>query len=267
VKQPEVREHWERLAKSHGIALAATTKTSTIKRLEVAALERALRAAGLTEGAVLEAGCGNGWNCTALSERIPGVRFTGFDYVSAMVENARELAAGNDRVRFEIGDLLDLAANTALDGPWDGIFTDRCLINLLDPARQARAIEELARRVKPGGTLILLENFAASHARLNELRVLGGLPERPPAEHNRFFGDDLLEPGRFDGLELVEVDDFGALHDLVLYVLVPMLESGEVVYEHPLVEAATTLSLRGAVEKLGLGATGQNRLLRFSRTG
>ena len=37
MKQPEVREHWERLAKSHGIALAATTKTSTIKRLEVAA--------------------------------------------------------------------------------------------------------------------------------------------------------------------------------------------------------------------------------------
>ncbi len=204
----------------------------------------------------------------ALAERFPEATFTGFDYVSEMVESAREQAQRLelDRVRFEVGDLLELEQAAHLAGPWDAVFTDRCLINLLDADLQAAAIEGLAGLVRPGGTLIVLENFASTYARQNELRTLAGLPLREPAAHNRFVDDDVLAPGRFGSeVELAEVDDFGSLHDLVLYVLVPMIADGEVVYDHPLVEAATKLSLAGAGRMLDLAPLGQNRLLRFKK--
>jgi hypothetical protein len=62
-------------------------------------------------------------------------------------------------------------------------------------------------------------------------------------------------------LNLVETEDFGSLHDLILYTLVPAINGGEVDYSHPLVEAATVLSLKTAQDNPGaFGTFGQNRL-------
>ena len=60
------------------------------------------------------------------------------------------------------------------------------------------------------------------------------------------------------------VDEFAALHDLVLYVLVPASNGGTVDYGHPVVEAATRLLLAcpGAG---GVTSAGQNRLFHFVR--
>jgi predicted O-methyltransferase YrrM len=268
MRPADVKRHWERLAQEHGTDLAATTKTSTIKQLELDALERAFRAAGIEQGVVLEAGCGNGWNCLALAERFPQLRLTGFDYVPEMVASARAAAKESGRedlVRFEVGDVLEPGEAAALSGPWDAVFTDRCLINLLDPELQCRALNALAERVRPDGAVIAIENSAATHARQNELRKLAGLPARKPPEHNRFVDDELLLAGVEEQLELVAIDDFGRLHDLVLYVLVPMINGGEVDYDHPLVAAATQLALAGADDFLDLAPIGQNRLYRFRK--
>ena len=40
----EIRKHWEEKAREHGIDLKATTKTSTLKKIEVDALFRAIKA-------------------------------------------------------------------------------------------------------------------------------------------------------------------------------------------------------------------------------
>ena len=54
----QVKTHWERWANEYGTALRATTKTHTIKLLEVFALTRHLP----TDARILEIGCGNGYN-------------------------------------------------------------------------------------------------------------------------------------------------------------------------------------------------------------
>lgn len=270
MRRDDVRRHWEELASRHGTALTATTKTETIKRLEIAALERAMRAAGVDEttpARVLEVGCGNGRNCIALASRLPAASFTGVDYVPQMIDNARAALAAEATARsvtFEVGDILALDRQPVLRDDYDLVFTDRCLINLMSVEEQLEGLGQLAGKVGNGGHVIVLENTIQAFERQNDLREAGGLPRRRPPEHNLFIDEVLFLERARETLELVSVDEFAAMHDLILYVLVPMVNGGTLDYSHPLVEATTKLLL----EKPGAGGmhgAGQNRLFVFRR--
>jgi len=269
------RAHWEDWARRFGPALRATTKAGTAKRLEIDALARAIDRHRDRHGdryrdrerpprGLLEVGCGNGYNVLALARAFPELRLTGIDYAATMVEMARRNVAEaglGDRIRIEPGDVLDLAAVEGLEDTYDVVVSDRCLINLDTLEHQKRAITALAGRLAPGGLLLLVENSARTHAAQNALRERLGLPRREPAEFNLFLDEDAIRPHLERHLDLLEVEDFISLHDLVLYVLVPATNGGSVDYDHPLVEAATALSLAlGPEERAQLGAFGQNRL-------
>jgi SAM-dependent methyltransferase len=263
-----IKRHWAEWAKA-GVDLRATTKTGTIKRLEIAALVRAIRKNGMEgrQRTVLEAGCGNGQNCVALAAEFANFKFVGFDYVEAMVQSARLLAESNrvaDRLSFVVGDMLDLAKCNLADS-YDVVFTDRAIINLNTEERQMRVISALASRVASGGLLLLLENFVETYERQNDCRELLGLQRRTPAEFNRFLvGEHVKSLVCELGFDLVAIDDFGSLHDLLLYVLLPAVNEGQINYEHPLVAAATELCLElGSMEAEPFGRFGQNRLLVF----
>lgn len=266
----EIRSHWENWAKSFGGDLRATTRTPTIKELEVDSLARALgaiREQACKPLSILEAGCGNGYNCLRLSQAFPDCRFTGFDYVADMVTAARALRkeAGipDERLNLFQDDILQLVH---VIGTFDVIFTVRCLINLNTDRLQLDAMSALAERVAPGGRLLMIENSRQTHGRQNRARELVGLPPRQPAEFNHFFDDPLvlshLHALGFD----VGIENFSSLHDLILYVLVPMTNGGELDYRHPLVEAATKLSLAMNGEMPGaVGTFGQNQLYYCSK--
>ncbi len=262
----DVKQHWERLAEEHRTGLEATTKTPTIKALEVAALARALRAAGLDEernADVLEVGCGNGRNCIDLANEFPAARFTGVDYVPQMIESARAAARALP-IAFEIGDALQLDRHPALLPEYDVVFTDRCVINLMTPEEQLGALDQLTAKVHVGGALVVLENTRKAFEAQNDLREAAGLARRTPPEHNLFIDEEAFLAAARDRLELVAIDEFAALHDLLLYVLVPAANGGTVDYGHPVVEAATRLllALPGAG---GVTSAGQNRLFHFVR--
>lgn len=263
-----IREHWQGWARQYGTSLRATTKTSTAKLLELDVLSRALAAIESTrsEGLhVLEMGCGNGQNCLNLVDRHPRARFTGIDFIEEMIAAANavkaERALADARMVFEVGNVLDLKLP---ENSFDVVFTDRCLINLNTDALQQQAIAALARLVKPGGHLLMIENSQRTYDAQNSLRESVGLPPRVPAEFNHFFNESVLLPFLPTvGLEVLDIDDFISLHDLVLYVLVPMTNGGKVDYEHPLVAAAANANMAASQLKLGgLGEFGQNRLYR-----
>jgi SAM-dependent methyltransferase len=266
----DIKRHWVEWAKA-GVDLCATTKTATIKSLEIAALVRAIRRSSMDnrQRSVLEAGCGNGQNCVALANEFPAFNFVGFDYIDAMIQSARLLAERGglaNRTRFVVGDMLDLAKYDFAQN-YDIVFTDRALINLNTEESQLQAIGGLAARVASGGLLLLLENFVETYERQNGCRELLGLQRRTPAEFNRFLAGERVEPFvRGLGFDLVAVDDFGSLHDLLLYVLLPAVNEGRIDYDDPLVAAATRLCLRlGSVEADLFGRFGQNRLFVFQR--
>lgn len=266
-----VEAHWRDWARTYGADLRATTKTATIKRLEVAALARALRAvlSPAGQGRVLEVGCGNGHNLVALAHAFAEVRFTGVDYVSEMVRSAAGLIEAEglaERVEVTAGDALALE-DAGLEAGFDAAFTDRCLINLASHEEQARAFEGIVSLVRPGGRCVLIENSAQSHARQNAARTAVGLPPREPAAFNVFLDEEAFLPAAAQVAELKGIEDFASLHDLALYVLAPAAGDGEIDYAHPLVELATMVELRSSEDGVGdgFGSFGQNRLFVFER--
>src|SRR5262245_25201027 len=109
----EIHSHWQDWAVRYGADLRATTIASSIKRLEIAALHRAIgRIALPSRGAsLLEVGCGNAQNLVALAKIFSDAsyRWIGIDYVAEMIDAARknvEAARVSDRVQLFVGDVL-----------------------------------------------------------------------------------------------------------------------------------------------------------------
>ena len=102
---------------------------------------------------LLDVGCGPGDAALALAADLgAGGEVVGVDASAAMVAIARQRAAGAPcPVRFSVGDALALDEP---DGAFDAARSERTLQWLADPAA---AVAELARVVRPGGRLALVD--------------------------------------------------------------------------------------------------------------
>jgi len=258
-----IKAHWTDWAVKYGTDLRATTLASSIKRLEVDALRRAIGRALLpcSPGSILEIGCGNGQNIVALCKIFDSnmFGFTGVDYVPEMIAAAKQNAAdiGVPSLRFLVGDVLDLDSVAGLERVYDVVFTDRLLINLDTTEAQKRAIDNLAARVRRPGSLILIENSRQTKDAQNDLREAMRLPRRPDAPFNLFFNDDEIIPHLQNRFGTVEIEDFGSLHDILLYVLLPATLGDAGHYDHPIMRAVADLCSKASIPA---GAFGQNRL-------
>jgi ubiquinone/menaquinone biosynthesis C-methylase UbiE len=266
MERDQIKEHWRNWATTFGTGLNATTKTGTLKALEIDVLARRLTSIGLQDKSanVLEVGCGNGLNCFGLAQQFPSLQFDGVDYTAEMIDAAIKSALANgfqERTKFYHGNALELAAIPELRKQYDVVFTDRCLINIEKPDLQEKAITDLAARVRPGGYLLMIENSTATYGQQNHCRELLDLPPRTPAAFNLFLDESRIIPHLASlGLE-VDIEDFISLHDLMLYALVPSINGGTVDYDHPLVHAATKLNIAMSAETTSaFGKFGQNRL-------
>ena len=102
---------------------------------------------------VLEAGCGVGAQTVTLARNNPGARFTCIDISARSLELARERArvASLANVTFQQADLFDLPFQ---EESFDHIFVCFVLGHL---ARPREALEALRTRLRPGGTLTVIE--------------------------------------------------------------------------------------------------------------
>jgi hypothetical protein len=186
-----------------------------------------------------------------------------------------------DRMAFGVADARQLSAPLALasdDGPahagagWELpaesvelVLTNRMLINLASAGEQLAAMRRIRSVLAPGGLFLMLENSVQTHARLNHVRTALGLPVRPAAEFNLFVDEEhVIAPFEAE-MMLRDVEDFGAIHDLLLYAVDPALGDGDVRYDSPLMTALTDALLalgRTAGTQLPFG---QNRLWVWER--
>ena len=104
---------------------------------------------------VADVGCGHGASTLLLAQAYPASTVTGFDADAGSVEAARKRAADAglaDRVQFEV------ASATTFGGTYDLVCFFDCLHDMGDPVGAcAHVLEQLT----PGGTLMLIEPFAA----------------------------------------------------------------------------------------------------------
>lgn len=263
----DIQQHWQNWARSYGKDLRATTKGRTAKMIEIAAIGRVVERARQEFGRplrILEVGCGNGFNCSWVAQTFSDCQVIGLDYIPEMIDAARlrqaEDGIDDTRLSYLVGNAVEL---DNVSGPFDLIFTDRCLINLNSWDLQSQAYRLMAKLLGPRGYLATIENSTEARARQNDLRLVNGLSDRPIDSFNTFIADGRFEAlAREIDLQVVATRNISSLHDLLLYVLLPMTNGGIVDYDNPLIEASAKLNI-DLLEKfdLDLGPIGQNRLV------
>jgi ubiquinone/menaquinone biosynthesis C-methylase UbiE len=177
-----IRHHYEKVAESQGASPCSTMEDATIREREAALILETLGRAGAGGPLdVLDLGCGNGYMLGRVIEAYPRHRYWGLDFSEHLLAIARSRGMACD---LGLGDARDLPYE---DGAFDFVYTERCLINLLDASQQLLALEEVHRVLRPGGYYLMIEAFTDGLELSNKARKQLGLEPINPPYHNRFM--------------------------------------------------------------------------------
>ena len=127
-------------------------------RVREPAIRQAIKALALPDGSVgLDSGCGIGKHTQWLADEVgPGGNVTGLDISPENLAVARELldkSPVSDRVNYKKGDLHHLPFE---DDTFDWAWCADTLWPMSPSAKPVESIKELARVVRPGGTIALV---------------------------------------------------------------------------------------------------------------
>lgn len=136
---------------------------------------------------VLEAGCGTGSQTRFLLDSSPGIRLTCLDLDAGQLDQARTRLAGRaESIDFRQGDLLDAPFAPA---SFDHAFVCFLLEHLRRPAE---ALAHLARLLRPGGTLTLIEGDHGSCRFHPETAAALAVWEALVTRQRRLGGDPMI---------------------------------------------------------------------------
>lgn len=172
-------------------------------------IQKMLRAAQLTSSAgirILEAGCGTAMYALCLA--ILGFTVDAFDYNPGALEFARRLEVTarqimpDLKIQLALGNLLDIQAEA---NSYDLVFNQAVLDYFCDDAERQRALAEMTRVTKPGGSVaVIVQHTGHPFRRAWERQGWHGYDNQPPTA--------LQTPARLErelraaGLENVRVD-------------------------------------------------------------
>lgn len=154
-------EYWERMHRENrgfaavGFAGLGVGFNTWMYRVRRVALARALRRAGLrVEGAsVLDVGAGTGFYVRAWLQ-LGAAHVTGIDLSEAAVAALRAAFPTEEFVRDDIAD-----PSRSLSAQYDVVSAFDVLFHIVDDDRFARAIRNIGALTRPGGHLLLSDNF------------------------------------------------------------------------------------------------------------
>ena len=187
-----IRDHYASVAQSDGLAATSTMADLLIRERETAAI---VQFVGLTTGGlgtVADFGCGNGYTLEVLAAAFPQLDLHGFEYTPELRQLAEERLR-NARASVSPGDIRD--PGFCGGRQFDAVIVQRVIINLLDRADQALALDNIVAAVKPGGHVLFIECFEEPLDDLNEAREEFDLPPIGPAQHNLYLRNGFYEHG------------------------------------------------------------------------
>jgi ubiquinone/menaquinone biosynthesis C-methylase UbiE len=194
---------------------------------------------------VLDVGCGPGVALLAYA-RSRKIDAFGIDYAENMVMFAKRHVAeeGADlKIEVEQASVLSLPFK---DESFDVVTSHRCLMALLDWKKQQSALMEIARVLKPGGVLVLMEGTFDGIERLNNWRVRFGLSEIDAAGRDRLttlkFRESELLAFVESTYELQRTQRWGMYYFLTRIVQPLLVAPEQPTYSHKLNEIAKTIA-------------------------
>lgn len=132
-------------------------------------------------GRILDVGVGTGLELPMFS---PDVRITGIDLCEPMLEAARKRVVSHGLQNIEALRVMDAMKLTFADASFEGVIAPYVLTVVPDPHR---TLDEMARVVKPGGEIVLVNHIGAESGPMAHLEkwlgrraaALGWQPEFP----------------------------------------------------------------------------------------
>jgi ubiquinone/menaquinone biosynthesis C-methylase UbiE len=236
-----IRNHYRQQAEKHGASPRSTMEDEIIRQRELEMIDKFLgatsRASRKKTLNVLDLGCGNGYALEVARQAHPKNRYWGLDFSEDLLSVARGRKLAHCDLR-----LGDARALPYEQGLFDVVYTERCLINILEWEGQEKALQEIHRVLRPGGCYLMIECFTDGLDNNNLARRQLGLPDIQEAYHNKYIDKGLFMAamkGRFDLVEPQSLDrhargyhfhsNFLSSHYFVARVLYPAVLKGELV--------------------------------------
>lgn len=197
-----VQERYYDEAKKKELSLASTMPDLNTRRLEIENIVKYIE----DKESCLEIGCGNGASSIEIS-KIRELDLLSTDDNEEMIKLAKKQPINEIKgnIQFQKLNVLDLNYNQK----FDTVYSIRCIINLLLWEDQKIALQKMAKAVKQGGKLILLEAFSDGLDELNQARKELGLDIIPSAYHNLHFKKELVIPYlKENNCDLLKEDNF-----------------------------------------------------------
>ncbi len=222
-----VKEHYKKEAKENNLSLTSTMADVSTRRLEMEAILSYLK----SSKKCLEIGCGNGSASVEISKKIK-LDLLATDFSEDMIALAKQQPTKGvkGKIAFAQLDVLDLNYQKK----FDVVFTERCIINLLNWDDQKKALKNMAAALKTGGHLLLLEAFNDGLEELNKARADLGLEPNKPAYHNFYLDKDaVIGHLKTEGLKFVEENNFLSSYffgSRVLYPAIAKANKKEITY-------------------------------------
>ena len=196
------------------------------------------------EAKVLDLGCGNGYTLNIVASTYPKKDFFGLDFTPELVSVTKSIKSPNCEVKE--GDARRMPFQ---DSFFDAVYTQRCLINILDWEEQKIALQEIHRILKPGGRYLMIECFTDGWINYNRARKECGLDEIKVAYHNRYIEKGLFMKVVEGMFSIVQEHlfrfNFLSSHYFVSRVLHPLIVKGDFVRNSEFVKFFSFLPPRG----------------------
>lgn len=237
-----VKKHYQKEAEKHGQSLTSTMADLNTRRLEIANILGYLK----DGDKCLEVGCGNGSGSIEIS-KAKKIDLTCVDFSHDLIKLAKKQPTKDvkGKIKFQEQDILKLNVKNK----FDCVFTERCVINLLNWDDQKKALKNMSQALKKEGRLILLEAYEDGLKELNRARQEIGLSIVPPAYHNLHLDKKLVvDYLGTEKLKFIEENNFLSTHyfgSRVLYPALAGMAQKEIIYNSAFVNFFASLPSYG----------------------
>ena len=221
----EVMNHYREEAMKFGDSSKSTMDDEIIRKKEGDFILSFLGFKSPSSGKVLDLGCGNGYCLEEATKKYIHNQYWGLDLNPDLLDIAKNRNLSS--CKFVKSDARQLPFE---DNLFDIIYTERCLINILDWDGQKKALKEIHRVIKPESYFLMIECFTDGLMNNNKARQECGLPPLKERFHNKYFNkEDFFK--EIEGMfSLEELDNFQynflSSHYFISRVLHPLVTKG-----------------------------------------